>query len=35
MTRALITGVSGPGPKEYEKPDEEGYRERIEPVCFN
>jgi hypothetical protein len=31
----LMAGVSGPGPKEYEMPDAEGKRERIDPVCSN
>jgi hypothetical protein len=30
--KALIAGVSGPGPKEYEKLDAEEYRDRIDPV---
>src|SRR5687768_16517604 len=35
MTSALIAGVSGPGPNEYEKLDAEGMRGRIDPVCYN
>lgn len=35
MMIALIAGVHGPGPNEYASVDEDGYRDRIDPVCSN
>src|ERR1044071_3985509 len=35
MMMALMAGVHGPGPKEYASVDEDGYRDRIDPVCSN
>src|SRR2546421_11299807 len=35
MTIALIAGVRGPGPNEKASVDEDGYRDRIDPVSSN